>query len=110
MEIAGLAAILMAIAVLLVVVSAVQPLARRLELAETVLLAVAGIVIGGTADLVLRNTHLEMFSGAAETLLDFPLNSEAFLLIFLPILVFQGALGIDVRRLCLLYTSPSPRD
>ncbi|WP_102324328.1 cation:proton antiporter [Komagataeibacter saccharivorans] len=99
MEIAGLAAILMAIAVLLVVVSAVQPLARRLELSETVLLAIVGIVIGGAADLVLRNTHLEIFSGAAETLLDFPLNSEAFLLIFLPILVFQGALGIDVRRL-----------
>ncbi|WP_064478808.1 cation:proton antiporter [Novacetimonas hansenii] len=99
MAIAGLAAILMAIAMLLVVVSTVQPIARRLELSETVLLAIVGIVIGGVADLVLRSAHLEIFSGAAETLLDFPLNSEAFLLIFLPILVFQGALGIDVRRL-----------
>ncbi|NVN11888.1 cation:proton antiporter domain-containing protein [Nguyenibacter vanlangensis] len=99
MAVTGLAAVLLAIALLLVVVSAVQPLARRLELSETVLLAVAGIVLGGTADLVLRSSHTDLFNGAAETLLYFPLNSEAFMLIFLPALVFQGALAIDVRRL-----------
>jgi monovalent cation:H+ antiporter, CPA1 family len=99
MAVTGLAAVLLAIAVLLVVVSAVQPIARRLELAETVLLAVVGIVLGGVADLVLRSSYTDLFNGAAETLLDFPLNSEAFLLIFLPALVFQGALAIDVRRL-----------
>ncbi|GBQ30381.1 sodium:proton antiporter [Gluconacetobacter azotocaptans] len=99
MVVTGLAAVLLAIAVLLVVVSAVQPIARRLEVSETVLLAVVGIVLGGTADLVLRSSYTDLFNGAAETLLDFPLNSEAFLLIFLPALVFQGALAIDVRRL-----------
>ncbi|GEB37475.1 sodium:proton antiporter [Gluconacetobacter liquefaciens] len=99
MAVTGLAAVLLAIAALLVVVSAVQPVARRLEISETVLLALAGIVLGGSADLVLRSSYTELFNGAAETLLDFPLNSEAFLLIFLPALVFQGALAIDVRRL-----------
>ncbi|MBB2202435.1 cation:proton antiporter domain-containing protein [Gluconacetobacter tumulisoli] len=99
MAVTGLAAVLLAIAVLLVVVSAVQPVARRLEVSETVLLAVVGILIGGSADLVLRSSYTDLFNGAAETLLDFPLNSEAFLLIFLPALVFQGALAIDVRRL-----------
>jgi len=99
MGVTGLAEILLAIALLLVIVSAVQPLANRLELSETVLLAIVGVALGGVADLALRSQYIDMFNGAAETLLDFPVNSEAFLLIFLPILVFQGALAIDVRRL-----------
>ena len=99
MAVTGLAAILLAIAVLLVVVSAVQPLAQRLHLPETVMLALVGILIGGAADLLLRTSLTDVFDGAARTVLDFPIDSEAFLLIFLPILVFQGALAIDVRRL-----------
>ena len=95
----GLAAVLLVIALLLVVVSAVQPLARRLDLSETVLLAIVGIVIGSLADFGLRTSYFPIFGGVAETLLDFPVNSEAFLLIFLPVLVFQCALAIDVRRL-----------
>ena len=99
MDVTGLPAILLAIAVLLVVVSAVPPLAQRLHLPETVLLALTGILIGGAADWLLRTTLTDLFNGAARTLLDFPVNGAAFLLIFLPILVFQGALSIDVRRL-----------
>ncbi len=99
MMVTGLAAIILALALLMVLISAVQPLARRLEVSETVLLALAGIGIGAAADLLLRSSLTEIFDGAAETLLYFPINSEAFLLIFLPILVFQGALAIDVRRL-----------
>jgi len=102
MAVTGLAAVLLAIAVLLVVVSAVQPLAHRLHLPETVLLALVGILIGGSADLLLRTTLTDAFDGPARTVLDFPINGEAFLLIFLPILpilVFQGALAIEVRRL-----------
>ncbi|MFT8676549.1 MAG: cation:proton antiporter [Acetobacter sp.] len=99
MAVTGLAAILLVIALLLVVVSAVQPLARKIELSETVLLAVVGIIIGSLADFALRSSYASALSGIAETLLDFPINSEAFLLIFLPALVFQGALAIDVRRL-----------
>lgn len=99
MMVTGLAAVILALALLMVLISAVQPLARRLEVSETVLLALAGIGIGAAADLLLRSSLTEIFDGAAETLLYFPINSEAFLLIFLPILVFQGALAIDVRRL-----------
>ncbi|WP_319807444.1 cation:proton antiporter [Candidatus Kirkpatrickella diaphorinae] len=99
MMVTGLAAIILVLALLLALISFVQPLAQRLGVSETVLLAVVGILIGLFADLVLRSTSIEMFNGAAEAILDFPINSEAFLLIFLPILVFQGALAIDVRRL-----------
>ncbi|MDG6094079.1 cation:proton antiporter [Acetobacter sp. AN02] len=112
MEVTGLAAVLLATALLLVVVSAVQPVARRLEVSETVLLAVVGIIIGVGTDLVL--THIpapsangELLNGAAatalsgmaETFRDLPVSAEVFLLVFLPVLVFQGALAIDVRRL-----------
>jgi len=99
MMVTGLGAILLAIALMLVLVSLLQPLARRLELSETVLFAAAGIGLGLTADLVLHTSYTDVLDSAAETLLNFPINSEAFLLIFLPILVFQGALAIDVRRL-----------
>ena len=44
--------ILLAIAALLVVVSAVQPLAKRLMVSDTVLLAVVGTVLGGGAALI----------------------------------------------------------
>ena len=99
MPVTGLATVLLATAILLVIVSAVQPLAKRLELSETVILAIVGVVLGGTADLILHSSHIHVFDTAAEILLDFPINSEGFLLIFLPILVFQAALAIDVRRL-----------
>lgn len=99
MVVTGLAAILLALALLLVLVGSLQPLARKLEVSETVLLALAGILLGSVAALMLHSSSTEIFDGAAETLLDFPVNSEAFLLIFLPLLVFQGALAIDVRRL-----------
>lgn len=100
MEVTGLAAVLLAIALLLVVVSAVQPVARRFEVSETVLLALVGIVIGGGADLIIRSTYTgkipsvagTALNGVAETFLDFPVSSEVFLLVFLPVLVFQGAL------------------
>ncbi|MDI2090457.1 cation:proton antiporter [Commensalibacter oyaizuii] len=99
MPVTGLATVLLATAILLVIVSAVQPLAKRLELSETVLLAIVGIIMGGAADIILHSSHIHMFDTAAEILLDFPINSEGFLLIFLPILVFQAGLAIDVRRL-----------
>ncbi|GBR15049.1 cation:proton antiporter [Gluconobacter frateurii] len=99
MMVTGLAAVLLAIAFLLTLVSIIQPLAKRLEISETVLLALAGIVLGGAASLVVRSSATDLLDGAAEALIYFPINSEAFLLIFLPILVFQGAMAIDVRRL-----------
>ena len=90
---------LLAIAALLMVVSAVQPLAKRLMLSDTVLLALVGILIGGGATFVLNTTRITPLDDAARTLRDFPINAEAFLLVFLPVLVFHGALSIDVRRL-----------
>lgn len=90
---------LLATALLLIVVSAIQPLARRLMLSSTVLLAGVGILLGGGATLLLNTTHTQAFDDAARALLDFPINADVFLYVFLPLLVFHGSLSIDVRRL-----------
>jgi CPA1 family monovalent cation:H+ antiporter len=90
---------LLATALLLIVVSAIQPLARRLMLSATVLLAGVGILLGGGATLLLNTPHTQAFDDAARALLDFPVNADVFLYIFLPLLVFHGSLSIDVRRL-----------
>lgn len=96
---AGLSTTLLATACLLVLVSVIQPIARRLVLPETVLLAVIGILLGGGTDFLLQSPEIHAFDRAAEVLANFPLDSEGVLTIFLPILVFAGSLSIDVRRL-----------
>ena len=90
---------ILAIAMLLLVVSAIHPLAQRLMLSNTVLLAVVGVLLGGGATLVLSTPYATAFDEAARALQHFPINAEVFLYIFLPLLVFHGALSIDVRRL-----------
>jgi CPA1 family monovalent cation:H+ antiporter len=91
--------LLLVIAALLIVISAVQPLARRLALSDSVLLAVVGTLIGGGAVFVLKTPRVTAFDGVARALVHLPIGAEAFLFVFLPLLVFHGALSIDVRRL-----------
>ncbi len=95
----SLPTILLTLALLLVGVSMVQPVARRLALPETVLLALFGIVIGFGAGILLATPRTHVFDRAARAVIGLPITSEAVLSIFLPILVFAGALSIDVRRL-----------
>ncbi|WP_206338650.1 cation:proton antiporter domain-containing protein [Formicincola oecophyllae] len=94
-----LAAILLTLAFLLLLVSMVQPLARKIRIPDTVLIALLGIGLGSAAAAVTSSLGLDLFEGPAEALMSFPINSEGFLFIFLPLLVFQGALDIDVRSL-----------
>ena len=83
---------------LLVVVSLSQPLAARLRLSPVVLLAVIGVAIGATSG-VLLHTRLSSHLGEFVRLFaDLPLGSETFIYVFLPLLVFEGALTSDVRR------------
>ena len=91
--------ILLAVAAMLVVVSAIQPLARRLRLSDAVLLALVGMLIGAGAAFLLRHGEDGRIGEMAATFAHFPVNSQVFLFVFLPPLVFHGALSIDVRRL-----------
>jgi CPA1 family monovalent cation:H+ antiporter len=91
--------ILLAMAVMLVVVSAIQPLARRLLVSDAVLLALVGILIGAAATFVLGSGLGGVLAAFAATFAHFPVNSQVFLYVFLPALVFHGAFSLDVRRL-----------
>lgn len=94
-----MADILLAVAVMLVLVSAIQTVARRLFVADAVLLALFGIAIGAASAYVLEHDEMADLHKVAAIFAHFPVNSELFLLVFLPPLVFHGALSIDVRRL-----------
>lgn len=84
---------------LLALTSLLPGLAARLKLPYSVLLAVAGSLLG-----VLVASRGEMSEGvmAADfltALANFHISSEAFLVLFLPTLLFESALAIDVRRM-----------
>ncbi len=90
---------LLTVAGLLVVIGLLQPLAARLNLSHTVLLAVVGVFIGVAAGFLLRTDLSNLFNEFAELILDFPVTSTGVLYIFLPVLLFEAALSIDVRRM-----------
>lgn len=95
----NIADIVLTTAVLLMVVASVQPLARRTGLPFTVVLAVVGVLIGLAALWLLRTTLTDELNEVAEMVIDIPVSSATFLTILLPLLLFQGAITIDVRRL-----------
>lgn len=92
---------LLAVAGLLGLVSLLPPLAKRLSLPYTVVLAALGVGIG-----LLLHVGGPSFAGGASPVAAFinavgevELTSAAFLYIFLPVLLFETALGVDVRRM-----------
>src|SRR5580700_133870 len=87
--------ILLAVALLLVVVGGIQPLAARLRLPPPVLLAVFGIAVGAASSLVPRSA----FDGAGQLFQGLPVNSETIIYVFLPLLVFEAGITSDVRRI-----------
>ncbi|MQP67651.1 cyclic nucleotide-binding domain-containing protein [Niveispirillum sp. SYP-B3756] len=90
---------LLAVSGLLGLVSLLPALAKRLRLPYTVVLAAAGVGIG----LLIHGGGSWLGGGPAgdfiKALGEVELSSAAFLYIFLPVLLFETALAIDVRRL-----------
>jgi CPA1 family monovalent cation:H+ antiporter len=91
--------VLSVLAVLLVVISLAQPLAGIVRLPFSVLLAVIGIIIGAGATFLWYTELTDAFNEIARAVLDFPVGSTVFLYVFLPTLLFQTALTLDVRRM-----------
>ncbi|WP_417669437.1 cation:proton antiporter [Roseibium sp.] len=91
--------IVAAFAGLLVTISLLQPLARRLGVAPSVLLALVGTLIGIAATYLLYTPRTDVFNTIALVFVDPPIDSEKILYIFLPILLFQTSLTLDVRRI-----------
>ncbi|MEW5422271.1 cation:proton antiporter [Amorphus sp. 3PC139-8] len=91
--------VLAAVACLLVVIGLMELVAKRLKLPPSVLLAMVGILIGSGASLLLFSSVPSALDPVAAVFVFPPLNSEVFLYVFLPALLFQASLSLDVRRL-----------
>lgn len=87
-----------AVAVLFIVIAICEPVADRLRLPYTVVLAIVGAALGVGA-VVLRNTMGSSLSPEVLALLSLPIRSAMFMNVFLPTLIFQVALGLDLRRM-----------
>ncbi|WP_353410057.1 cation:proton antiporter [Arenicella sp. 4NH20-0111] len=84
---------LLALAVLVV------PLAARLKIPFTVMLAAIGVLIGFGSNVILTIPWLGFLHEFVHALNSLEITSEAVFFVFLPALVFESALAIDVRRL-----------
>jgi CPA1 family monovalent cation:H+ antiporter len=83
---------------LLALTSLLPPLAKRLRLPYSVLLAAAGCVLG-TLVLAGGGPGTMIASDFLRALSELRISSEAFIIIFLPVLLFETSLAVDVRRL-----------
>ena len=92
------ALIVFGLVTLLGLVSLLPPLAARLKLPYSVLLALAGCALG-----LLIQFQPQSQSAVASDLLtalqQFEISAEAIIVIFLPALLFEAALGVDLRSL-----------
>ncbi len=87
------------IASLFVVIGVAEPLAARLRLPYTVILAILGSLIGVAAIFFLRTELTDALNPVAEAILGLPIRSNVFLYVFLPTLLFQATLGMNLRRM-----------
>jgi CPA1 family monovalent cation:H+ antiporter len=84
---------------LMLLASFLPPLAARLNVPLPVLLAATGCVLGALSAFGLTPPGSGPAIDFIRSVEGFGFTSEAFLFLFLPILLFETALGIDVRRL-----------
>ncbi len=75
------------------------PLANRLNFPHTVLLAAAGIILGLVADAVAANLPHGVLADIFRSLSSLHITADMVMFVFLPALVFESALSIDVDRL-----------
>ena len=76
-----------------------EPLAERLRLPATVILALMGIVIALLSTAMITLPLPEGITAAATAIQDLPIRANLFLYIFLPTLIFQVSFSLDLRRM-----------
>jgi CPA1 family monovalent cation:H+ antiporter len=84
---------------LFVAIALSEPLATRLRLPVTVILAAVGIAIGAGAAWFFRTEVTDALNPVAQAILNLPISSDLFLYVFLPVLIFQVSLTLNLRRL-----------
>jgi len=91
--------ITLTIASLLVVVAVIQPLAARLKVPSTVLQAAVGTGIGFLAAFLLATPLTNALNAVVAPLVAMPIPSAVIIYVFLPLLLFQAPLTMEVRRM-----------
>ncbi|MFN3936105.1 MAG: cation:proton antiporter [Gemmobacter sp.] len=84
---------------LFVVIAMAEPIAAAARMPATVVLALLGIGIGAAAAFFWRTDLTDALNPVALAILNLPIRSSLFLYVFLPTLIFQVALSIDLRRM-----------
>lgn len=84
---------------LFVVIGLAEPLAARLRLPVSVVLAAIGIALGLGAGWFYFTTYTDALNEVALAILTFPVGSQVFIYVFLPTLIFQVALTLNLRRI-----------
>ncbi len=87
------------IASLFLVIGLSEPLAIRLRLPFSVVLALIGVIIATGAGFLLRTELTDAFNQQAAAILMLPIRSNVFLYIFLPTLIFQAVIEMNLRRM-----------
>lgn len=87
------------VAALFAIIGLAEPVALRARLPVTVVLAILGILIGFGAAFFWRTELTDALNPVALAILNLPIRSNLFLYVFLPTLIFQVALTINLRRL-----------
>lgn len=84
---------------LLVVIAAVHPVAIRLKIPASVLVAAVGVAVGAGSSFLLLTPLTDTLNDVVRPIVDLPVRSSTFIFVFLPLLLFQTSLTIDVRRM-----------
>lgn len=95
----SIVATVFAVAGLMAVVSLLPSLAQRLRVPYSVILALVGIAVGIGASVVNGVPGGGFFDDLFAAWANFTSSSTVFLVVFLPILLFEASLGIEVRAL-----------
>jgi Na+:H+ antiporter len=95
----GVVVTVFAVTLLLALVSLLPPLSARLNIPYAVLLAAVGCALGGLIALAGHSGQGWPLGEVVTALRSVHLSSDAFLFIFLPTLLFETALNVDVQRL-----------
>ncbi|WP_432470996.1 cation:proton antiporter [Amphritea sp. HPY] len=84
---------------LLTVASLLLPLANRISFPYTVLLALAGGILGAITMAMGEGTHPTILSDFLSSLQALDITSDVVFFVFLPALIFESALNINARHL-----------
>lgn len=87
------------VSALFVLIGLADPLAARLRLPVAVVLAAFGIALGAGAMWFWRTDLTDALNPVALAILNLPIRSSLFLYVFLPILIFQVTLSLNLRRM-----------